>query len=357
MTLLLAMVRSGVASGAERSRVALVRAGQGDALLAEATTRLEAELRALGFEVVLVDPTEGDARASVEAAHLSPPPIATLALSHEGPAAAADVWVADALTSKTSVRRIDVKDVSRERAPSVLAVRAVELLRASLLEAAARERAREERREEPEPESKATGPRRPVPLPSDVERFIAPDEPAADPGLRVDATRTSLRGELGVAALTSLSGSSPAFGPLLRIGYGSDRLSGRIGIIAPAFGAGVDGAAGSAKVRQETAVFELVTTLPPSSRFIAVLSAGAGVHHARVDGAARAPFTADGGDSWGFLGVAGAGAGVRLGRTSGLLFDVHALFRAPSLTVKIGDESFASRTPELAATAGIWEAF
>jgi hypothetical protein len=36
---------------------------------------------------------------------------------------------------------------------------------------------------------------------------------------------------------------------------------------------------------------------------------------------------------------------------------VHALFRTPALAVQIGDRTFESRTPELATTAGFWEAF
>jgi hypothetical protein len=354
MTLLVLGLLTAPSLAAERSRVALVRASGDDALLAEATTRLQAELGALGFEVVLVDPTEGgDARASVEAAHLTPPPIATLALSHEGSSAAADVWVADGLTAKTSVRRIDVRDVSQDRAPSVLAVRAVELLRASLLEAA---RPPHEKQGE-----EASGGKPPAvpppPLPRDVERFVDAGGDDGGAASRWPPTKTGIRAELGAALLTSLSGSSPAFGPMLRVGYGSDRLSGRISVVAPAFGAGVDAPAGSASIRQELAVFELVTTLPPSSRFLAVLSAGAGVHHARIDGSASPPFSPDSGDSWGFLGVAGAGVGLRLGASSGLLLDVHALFRTPLLAVQVGDVTFESRTPELATTAGFWEAF
>lgn len=357
MPLLALALLTPAARGAERSRVAVVRATGADPLLAEATTRLEAELAALGFEVVLVEPTAGgDARASVEAAHLTPPPIATLALSHEGTSAAADVWVADGLTAKTSVRRIDVRDVSQDRAPSVLAVRAVELLRASLLEATRPAKAAERREEDGKKPGEAP-PEKAKAVPNDVERFVdaGRNEDAFAP--RVDPKRAGLRGELGAALLTSLSGSSPAFGPMLRVGYGSDRLTGRIGVIAPAFGAGVDGALGGASVRQELAVFELVTTFSAGSRFVAVLSAGAGVHHARVDGSARAPFTSGAGDSWGALAVGGAGVGVRLGDASGLLADVHALFRTPTFAVRIGNESFESRTPELAATAGFWEAF
>jgi hypothetical protein len=340
------------ALAAEQSRVALVRASGDDALLAEAITRLQAELGALGFEVVLVDPTAGgDARASVEAAHLTPPPIATLALSHEGTSAGADVWVADGLTAKTSVRRIDVRDVSHERAPSVLAVRAVELLRASLLEAARPAAEKEAHRNVME-----TGAPEPTPpLPQDVERFVdAGRESDSD---RWHPTKKRVRAELGVALLTSLSGSSPAFGPMLRVGYGSDRLSGRIGVVAPAFGAEVQGTAGSASIRQELALFELVTTLPPASRFLAVLSAGAGVHHAKIDGSANAPYTSDSGDSWGAVAALGAGVGLRLGDRAGLLLDVQALFRAPALAVQVGDQTFRSRTPELGTALGFWEAF
>jgi hypothetical protein len=345
-----------------RARVALVRTAAEDALLSEATTRLSAELAALGFEVVIVDPAPGgDARASAEAANLSPRPFATLSLSHEGAAAAADVYVEERLATDSTIRHVEVTDVSRERGPSVLAVRAVELLRASLLETAlaearqakeAQEHAQDARHEqEPGPKPPPSQPKPPAP-----ER--REEEPPSLPAPPLPPVPTGVRAELGVAMLSSLHGAGPAFAPVLRVGYATDQLGGRISVIAPAFGSTVNGDAGSASVRQELAVAEFTASFPRASRLAAVVSAGGGVQHAHVRGKeAAAPFAAASGDTWAAVGIAGAGVSIRLGERAGLLLDGQALFRTPALVVRVGDESFRSRTPAFAATAGFWEAF
>ena len=152
----------GVAEAA--SRVAVVVPRDPDATTREATTRLEAELRGAGFEVVSVPaPPGGDARAAVEATSVEPRPIATIAIQPTAGGAVADVWVADHLSEKTLVRKIRVDDADPSSAVSTLAIRAVERLRASLLEL--REPARAPRR-----------------VPADVARWIEPP-PAAAPAL------------------------------------------------------------------------------------------------------------------------------------------------------------------------------
>ncbi len=208
--------------------VALVRPAQTDELLAEATTRLRAELRAAGFDVRELLAVEGeDPRRQVESSQLEPAPVATLAILGVDGAAAADIWLADRLTRKTVVRHVDVSDVARRRAPSVLAVRAVELLRASLLEATTRE---------PTDRDRAA-----PPVPRDVARWMAPRSggETKEPSVTAAKPKAEVRGELGVAILYGLRGLAPAFAPLVRIEYGNAGWSGRASIVAPALGGDV----------------------------------------------------------------------------------------------------------------------
>src|SRR5260370_19947414 len=119
---------------AEAARVALVHDEHPDALELRTLTRLRAELAAAGFEVTEIARTKGDGR---EAAEVEPPlagVFATIAIAPRS-ADAADVWVSDRITGKTLMRRVESRSERGTDVAAVLAVRAVELLQASLLEA------------------------------------------------------------------------------------------------------------------------------------------------------------------------------------------------------------------------------
>jgi hypothetical protein len=96
--------------------------------------RVQAELSSLGFQVIRLDPPDAPtSRVSLEAA-----------ARHEGAVAAiravpsargVEVWITDRVTGKTVLREI-VLDAGTPDPESALAIRTVELLRASLLEVA-----------------------------------------------------------------------------------------------------------------------------------------------------------------------------------------------------------------------------
>src|ERR1700732_4713068 len=90
-------------------RVAVVRAPDAAPLVREATTQLGTVLLAAGFDTVEVAPrTETDARRAIEQAGEGARVVATLALRSVASSAAIDVWIADSMTQKTSVRRVTV---------------------------------------------------------------------------------------------------------------------------------------------------------------------------------------------------------------------------------------------------------
>jgi hypothetical protein len=116
-------------------RVAVVRTPDAAPLVREATTRLGAVLLAAGFDTVEVaGKTETDARHAIEQAGQGARVFATLALWSVASSAAIDVWIADSMTQKTSVRRITIAMRSRSATSREIALQGLDLLRASLLE-------------------------------------------------------------------------------------------------------------------------------------------------------------------------------------------------------------------------------
>ncbi len=181
------------------STVTLVSPPHAGALVEEAVIRLTAELRAAGFSVRLVEaPADGDGRTQVEGERGVRPGIgpgesfATIALVTTDHGTVTDLWVADHVTRKTLVRRIDVGDLGATNAASDLAVRTVELLQASLLEVSAT------RKQSLPPELRRPGSRRRSPprpaLPTRASRppsACSPARPSGSPPSRSSAWPSS----------------------------------------------------------------------------------------------------------------------------------------------------------------------
>jgi len=114
---------------ASSGRVSLVRSDSADPTIAEALHRIRGELVADGFDVsdvdALPDPVPG---AAVEAGAL-----AAIQLSVDRGTHVAELRVVDHLTNKIVIRRTLVEESTTDHAAELLAVRAVELLRASML--------------------------------------------------------------------------------------------------------------------------------------------------------------------------------------------------------------------------------
>jgi hypothetical protein len=320
-----------------RSRVAVVRTPPGDRLLREAGIRLRAELTDAGFEVVEVDraPGDADSRAEVEDAN-DTTSFATVAINRAGPSALADIWISDHVTGKTVVRRLEV-DGSSEPA-AVLAIRALELLRASLLELAA-----------VPPEEPASGP--PRSAPSDVLRWIEPALPAREP------PRDFFRGpaiDVGALAVHGLRGVDLAVGPTLRGSTGfAGRWFGRLTLAGPLVGPVVRAPAGSASIRQEFASLDLgwASRVEPLGVFAWV---GAGVFDLHVTGSAIAPFHSTSDSVVSFLATAGVGGVARIGPSVAVTAELAALALDPEPAVTIaGNDAGRAGAPSLALSLGL----
>src|SRR5262249_19189675 len=123
LTLALVVSAARVAAAEAPARVALARPLQPDPLVAETAARIRGELLAAGFDVVdlSLDPSR-EVRTQVEAADFNPKAIATIAILPLANKPAVDVWVADRLTDKTLVRRLEMGKGREGEVTSALAI-------------------------------------------------------------------------------------------------------------------------------------------------------------------------------------------------------------------------------------------
>lgn len=332
---------------AEPSRVAIALPRAQSALLREATTRLHAELTAAGFDVLEIAGDDGDARAAVEQPEAAST-FATVALRASTGKTAIDVWVHDRVTGKSVVRRIEVgtgADASR-----IVAIRAMELLRASLLEATAPPpRARED----------ATAPAAPpiAPPPPDVARWMAP---APEP-VPSNALVPSLGIEAGVAVLHGFDGLNLAPMPSFRLWYAvGDRVSLRLAVAGPGYASDVSAPLGTAVVRQELAAIELAYAFALGPRWLVpVASVGAGGYHLHARGTPTSPgYRGASDDAWSALVDAGISAALRLSSHAAIVLDARALALVPRPVVSVaGNTAATAGRPSVLLGVGVLASF
>jgi len=327
LSLLFALAAAGpVGAQAARSRVTLVRTPTEDPLLREASTRLRAELEGAGFQVVEIDRGPGDSRIEVEGTDRKGG-IATIAIDRAGAGATADVWISDRVSGKTVVRRLRVG--GGPRAAAVLAIRALELLRASLLEVVLPAPAEE---------------KEPAKAPTDVVRWVEPTLPEPEQGELLDGVTLGV----GVQALHGLDGIGLAIGPTLRAYHGfASHVFGRLVLAGPIGNPTLSEPEGSAAVRQEFLSLDLGWATP-AAPFGALVWVGAGGYHLHTSGTAVPPYHSTSDDVLSLLLTAGIGGVARLGQAIALTAEAGAvgLFPRP-IVVIAGRDAGSAGAPSL----------
>jgi hypothetical protein len=165
------------------------------------------------------------------------------------------------------------------------------------------------------------------------------------------------------AVLHSFAGIGPAFAPALRLASGSSNgFAGRLSVVGPAFGANLETPKGTAFVRQELAMIEVVYA--PSQRWLAPLaSLGAGAYHLHTSGKPTDPNDQATTEAiWAALVDAGVGIAARLGSGAAVTAELHAFVTQPSATVGIGDGADDPRLgptgrPSFIASIGLQSTF
>jgi hypothetical protein len=328
---------------AHAQRVALVRPAANDPVLVDAFNRLRAELHIHHFDEQVVA-TEADGVTTTEPPSLPFQELARIAQRTEALAAIAfvrdidktsvDVWLLDRISGKATMRTLEIEPT--QDAASILAIRAVDLLRASLREFRAGERP---------PNDVAGVDRRPVPPAIEAFAYVPPSRSTF--ALEVDAMLLDDRPNFGLA-----------YGPQVGFLYrAADRIELGLVLAAPLVGGKWKTGESSASVRQEIGWAEARFMVFGTSRFELAFHLGLGAHLMQVQGQAPPPqlSSSDQVSSW--LGTAGLRGQLILSPHAALALSARAIALTPRPGVAVEQEGARDTSilelPILALSAGL----
>ena len=315
-------------------RIVLVRPSSSDPALLSAFAHLQGELKVHDFEVVLVDTTGETSPSDLERAAAQQGAVAAISLLRSHDAASADIWVSDRATGKISRRSITTPP--RPEGPNLLAVRAVDLLRASLREL--------------EPEAT---------LPPDIVGAAPATAPEhVRDWASADATRRSLSLSGGALVQAPVTGFGLAVGPLLAVGYApTAAVTLRLELQGPLWGSRYVTDNASATLLQQQLLAEARLRLWHLGDFSCSASAAGGASHLTARGEATAPYAPSEASSWTALGGLGLGAEWRLARVTTLSLRGRSFVFAPKPVVQVGADHVTYGRPLLQLAGGLDVAF
>jgi hypothetical protein len=314
-----------------RRNVVVVRPPAQDAARTDAFNRLWAELHIHGFSGETVEREPGDdPTATLSELATERSALAAFAFVRRESALSLEVVLVDRATGQTIPRRLPFAAGSSDAA-SLIAVRAVDLLRASLQEFP-----------DPEPE--------PAPDPEPASP-VEPPPSAAGPDVAPHEHAFSLAAE-GILIWPGKD-FSVGFGPALGLLHRPLPWF-QWGVwVGGVFGTSYDAATGSASVRQELAFLEARAMFLRTSGFRLGAAAGAGAFFLQAKGDPRAPRQPEQDSVWSGLLALGLHAEQSLGSDFALGLSARALALAPALGVAIAGERAKLQLPVLQVSLGL----
>jgi hypothetical protein len=345
--LLATLALAATARGEPARRVVLVVPEASGPLATEVLTRVRGELQAARFEVDSeVVGNSSDRRGTVERALRKADARAAFGIFFAD--GAAEIWVSDAISGRSVVQTLPLGAAAPERRATVLAVKAVDLLKATLAEvwvpappgpastagaepAAPAVPSPAEPPPSPPPRAEVTR-KEPPPAPPVVDRRaeLPPEErPWAPLGRGVD---------LAVGASWVGAGSISNWAPLVAVSAFAGHLGGRLVVTGLGSSTELTQAAGSARVAYGLALAELAARQPFGNHFQTTASLSAGVARLAIDGTGAAGFYGTASRVWSAVGGGGVGAAVLTGRFT-ISLDARVLVSATATEVRIAQES------------------
>ncbi|MCL2447613.1 MAG: hypothetical protein FWD17_01560 [Polyangiaceae bacterium] len=287
---------------------------------AETMQRVRGELAADGFEVVVIDRIDTDRVAAL--ARLGRETGTTVCGGVFVDAARGiDLVLVDPATGRSATRHLEGGSGSPAPAPEVIARRAVDLLRVSLVDFLV-ESLRTAKRERT--------PQSVPPAEVHVQTAHAPE------------TARHWAIEAGVGLLAGLGGVGPAVSPITRVRFAPAppwQLRLTVGWLGSE--PRVDGPGGSASIQQGVAVVEGALEMAHTRWLRPIVSAGAGVYYAGADGTGTATSHGEHASALALALDAGLGGAVPLLPRLDAVVEAHAIVATPGLAVRFVDTDVA----------------
>jgi hypothetical protein len=299
---------------AEAPRVLLVRPAGAAREVKIALVRVQGELTADGFQVVPIEAEPGASSASSLSQAESADGATAVGLFLNAEGTSAELWVVDKLTDKTVVRHLTTAGQSENALPEVLAVRVVELLRASLLE-----------------------------LMVERKRVAVHSAPrGAERARQWAVLRLEARGarprwavEAGIAAIWSPGQVEAAVESVVRGRFAvMDSWHVRASFIGLGTHPEVSGVGGRAAIEQWNGLVETLFSPLNGAALQPTCSLGLGVFHTSVSGAASWPYQGLRDSQWALAADAGLGFAWRFASRLELSIEGHGLWTTPEPIVR-----------------------
>lgn len=279
-------------------------------------TRAAGELRAAGFVPVMADAAPGEApRATFKRVDASA--VAVISVDPND----AEVWVEDRLTGKISIRPTRVASAP-PRAASDVAIEAVELLRASLIELTVRSR-----------DAFAS---KPPPAAVAFAEAALPTSPR-------EVERGAFRFGAGAAAFAGFDPGSIHFAPMIFAGLASRAgLGGRLRFVGPGAGPPLDAPGGTVSWSPWLLAAGPSYEGSLSKRWWLRGSLDAGIFHLSAEGDLVEPAQSRSGSTLDAVFLGGGALGFALTDEVSLTLGLELLVTAPPPTVEVGGETIAT---------------
>jgi len=298
-------------------RIALLDSPESSPLARHCLMRIREELASGGFEVSLVDPGPGRNPTSTAATMQSQEGVvAVVALVGDPERLGAELWILDRIGVVAQVRRLPVPAEDIDHLPEVLAIRTMEILNASTLQALL----------------EATRARQAV---------SAVAAPKARPA--ISELRSAVGLEAGISILESVGDLEPAALPLARVrAWFGDKTFARLTLAGlgtrPRFASSI----GSASIAQSVGLAEVGLALCPGARFRPTFTLGAGALYVHSEGQGSWPYAGLRQTRWAAALGGGLGVLARVDTRVSVAFEIGAVIAVPHPVVRFYDVESAT---------------